>query len=148
VDYNRAFLTPAFTTTSINIVGEPTFPFLHAIGRSPERPASEGSPYTSFELSTLNRFSPLTPIIPVHTRGSPVSPIIPVHTQKQGGGAFPPNVFAYNSFVFFHHVNESVKLNCRRADNFILVRDGNVARATVRRGDRGVFGLGSRLCRT
>src|SRR5208282_45107 len=33
VDYNRAFLTPAFTTTSINIVGEPTIL---------ERPASKG----------------------------------------------------------------------------------------------------------
>jgi hypothetical protein len=28
VKYNRAFLTPAFTTKSDNIVGAPTFPFL------------------------------------------------------------------------------------------------------------------------
>jgi hypothetical protein len=53
LDYKRAFLTPAFTTTSIDIVGAPTFLFLHAIGRSQERPASEGGPYTNFELSRM-----------------------------------------------------------------------------------------------
>jgi hypothetical protein len=52
------------------------------------------------------RHSPLSLIIPVHPRGSPVSPIIPVHPQKQGGGGYlQPNVFPYNSFVFFDHVN-------------------------------------------
>ncbi len=38
------------------------------------------------KLSTVDCFSPLSLIIPVHPRNSPVSPIIPVHTQKQGGG--------------------------------------------------------------
>jgi|SRR5208282_2735630 len=42
--------------------------------------------FSNCELLTLDCFSPLTPIIPVHPRHSPVSPIIPVHTQKQGGG--------------------------------------------------------------
>src|SRR5208282_4906108 len=30
VDYKRGFLRPAFTTTSLDIVGAPTFPFLRA----------------------------------------------------------------------------------------------------------------------
>jgi hypothetical protein len=66
LDYKRAFLTPAFTTTSIAIVGAPTFSLLHAIGRSQERPASllrrasRGDPYTNFELSTFNLEPPLS----------------------------------------------------------------------------------------
>ena len=40
----------------------------------------------NLQLSTLNCFPALTPIIPAHPRGSPVSPIIPAHTQKQGVG--------------------------------------------------------------
>jgi len=50
VNCKPAFLTPAFTTTSIDIVGAPTFLTLHASRRSQERPASEGGPYTNFEL--------------------------------------------------------------------------------------------------
>ncbi len=81
-----------------------------------------------FHYFLPTRHSPLSLTIPVHPRGSSVSPIIPVHTQKQGVGAFPPNVFTYNSFVFFGHVNYSVKYNCRRADIPILARSTNVAR--------------------
>src|SRR5208283_1583237 len=40
----------------------------------------------NFQLLTLNRFFPLSPTIPAHTRGSPVSPIIPALTQNIGGG--------------------------------------------------------------
>jgi len=54
-----AFLTPAFTTTSIAIVGAPTFLSLHAIGTSQERTASEGGPYTNCRLSAVN-FAPPT----------------------------------------------------------------------------------------
>jgi len=54
VNCKPVFLTPAFTTTSSAIVGAPTIWFPHAIRRSQERPASEGGPYTNFELSTFD----------------------------------------------------------------------------------------------
>jgi hypothetical protein len=50
VNCKPVFLRPSFTTTSIDIVGAPTFPFLHASRRSQERPAAEGGRYSKFEL--------------------------------------------------------------------------------------------------
>src|SRR5208282_4671547 len=81
----------------------------------------------NLQLSTLNCFYPLTPIIPVHPRHSPVSPIIPVHTQKQGGwGCLLQDVFAYNSFVFHGSVNHTVKYNCRPADIPVSARQPRI----------------------
>ncbi len=70
-----------------NIVGAPTFLSRDRTTKDQQLidPATVFSSHCG--LSTMNCFSPLTPIIPVHPRHSPVSPIIPVHTQKQGGGA-------------------------------------------------------------
>ena len=115
VDYNRAFLRPAFTTTLIDIESGSRQFYLHVIGRSQERPASEGE--RASQTSTLNRFSPLTPIIPVHPRGSPVSPIIPVHTQKQGGGG--------------GMLTSPLSAIVGAPDISVPVRDTNVACATV-----------------
>ncbi len=72
-----------------NIVGAPTFSVPARDRDLQQPPASRRTAPArtlNFQLLTSNRFSPLTPIIPAHTRRSPVSPIIPAHTQIQGGG--------------------------------------------------------------
>ena len=99
----------------------------------------------SFASSSLLR--PLTSLFPLHLRKPPVSPLFPLLTQKQGeAGAFPPNVFAFNPFVFFDHVNYSVKYNCRRADIPILARGTNAARcAGTRQQNRGDEAKGGEL---
>jgi len=109
-----AFLTPAFTRTSIAIVGAPTIScairvcrasgagnhYGHRTQRSragltsgaptalQRKDAHDGSCRSpNCRLSTVNcELSPLSSIIPVHRRHSPVSPIIPALTQIQGGG--------------------------------------------------------------
>jgi hypothetical protein len=47
VNCKPAFLRPAFTTTSIDIVGAPTFPFLHSYVAATFRWPPEGGRYTS-----------------------------------------------------------------------------------------------------
>jgi hypothetical protein len=88
---NLAFLTPAFTTTSINIVGAPTFPFLHTSARLQERfasllrRASRGDP---FQPSTFN-FEPLFSPNPNHSRTSKTFARKSNHSRtyaKTGGG--------------------------------------------------------------
>src|SRR5208283_99794 len=89
INGKNANITLRLSIILSNIVGAPTFSFLHAIERLQPPPAPEGCPCTNFELLTLNRFSPLTPTIPALTRRSPVSPIIPALTQNIGGGGYP-----------------------------------------------------------
>lgn len=75
------------------------------------------------QLSTLNCFSPATPIIPAHTDHSPLSPIIPAHTQNRGWG----------------YVNDYIickSRNCGRADIPALAREKNTATARVAREHR------------
>jgi len=92
VNCKPAFLTPAFTTTLIDIVGAPTFPFLHAIGRSQERPASPTrsgqAPGGPFQPSTFN-FEPLFSPNPNHSRTSKTFARKSNHSRtyaKTGGG--------------------------------------------------------------
>ena len=47
MDYERAFLTPAFTTTSIAIVGAPTFWFLRAGKGNPKNRSRKAGPATT-----------------------------------------------------------------------------------------------------
>jgi hypothetical protein len=99
-NYKRAFLRPAFTTTSINIVGAPTFWFLRAgkgspKNRSEDRPLHrrecgppprpgrgkrQAAPF-NLQLSTLNRLAAPSLFSPLATRHSPLSLIIPVHPR-------------------------------------------------------------------
>ncbi len=69
-----------------NIVGVPTFLSRDRTTKD-QQLIDPGTVFSSHcGLSTMNCFSPLTPIIPAHTRRSPVSPIIPALTQNMGGG--------------------------------------------------------------
>jgi hypothetical protein len=73
VNCKPAFLTPAFTTTSINIVGAPTFWFLRAAKGSPKNrsedrplhrkecgPPQKAWPYTNCGLSAVNFAPPIS----------------------------------------------------------------------------------------
>jgi hypothetical protein len=130
---NLAFLTPAFTTTSINIVGAPTFPFLHTSARLQERfasllrRASRGDP---FQPSTFNFEPPFSPKSS-YSRTSERLARKPNHsrTYAKTGGWGAQKVFSCNSFVFYHHVNHYVKYNCRRADIPVSARHLQIARA-------------------
>jgi hypothetical protein len=96
---NRAFLTPAFTTTSIAIVGAPTFLGLARL------------------LSFLRLFLNLK-LTTDHSKLSK-SNYSRAYAKTGGGGCLPQKAFSCNPFVFCGHVNHSVKYNCRRADIFI-----------------------------
>jgi hypothetical protein len=113
VNCEPVFLRPAFTTTSIDIVGAPTVPFLHASARSQERspsPTRSGrAPGGPFQPSTFN-FQPFFSPNPNHSRTYARVTCKSNHSRtyaKTGGG----------------YVNYVVKCNCRRADIPIFVRD-------------------------
>ncbi len=68
-----------------NIVGAPTFLSRDRTTKD-QQLIDPGTVFSSHcGPSTVNCFSPLTPIIPAHTRCSPVSPIIPALTKNTGG---------------------------------------------------------------
>jgi len=86
VNCERASQKPPFARELIEYVGAPTFLSLDRTTTN-QQLIDRGTVFSSHcGLSTVNCFSPLSPIIPVHPRNAPVSPIIPVHTQEQGGG--------------------------------------------------------------
>jgi hypothetical protein len=62
----------------------PPHNLIRHVNRPPQKAAATGT--LNFQLLTLNRLSPLSPLLPLHPRKTSVSPIIPVHPQKQGGG--------------------------------------------------------------
>jgi hypothetical protein len=92
VNCEPVFLRPAFTTTSIDIVGAPTVPFLHASARSQERspsPTRSGrAPGGPFQPSTFN-FQPFFSPNPNHSRTSKTFARKSNHSRtyaKTGGG--------------------------------------------------------------
>jgi hypothetical protein len=130
VNSKRAFLSPAFTITSINNVGAPTIfcpngnPVMPGnfadAGLRPrqsgltevrrlQEPWHDGSwPSTQFQPSTFN-FEPSFSPNSNHSRTSETfsrkSNYSRTYAKTGGWGCLLQNVQTYNSFVFFHHVN-------------------------------------------
>jgi hypothetical protein len=91
VSCKRAFLTPAVTTTSITIVGAPTFSFLHAIETLQPPPPPEGTPCANFEPSTFDfepLFSPNSNHSRTYVRHARKSNYSRIYAKTRGWGSF------------------------------------------------------------
>ena len=130
---NRAFLTPAFTTTSIAIVGAPTF-------WSPATPLSFFRVLLNLKLTTENLELPKSN----HSRTSEVfarkSNYSRTYAKTRGWGCLPQKVFSCNSFVFCGRVNYSVKYNCRGADIPVSARHPQINWWALAGAERHDFG--------
>ena len=135
-----------------NIVGAPTFLSRDRTTKD-QQLIDPGTVFSSHcGLSAVNCFSPLTPIIPAHTRRSPISPIIPALTKNMGGGGVSSKMcscvtllFSYTvlttqlskivgapSFSFLHATHRlHLQPNTRGTERSL---DYATRRATVRRG--------------
>ena len=117
-------------------------------GTQPTRPtpssplrllATSYSPLVSshFAPSTFNfeRFSPVTPLFPLHPGNSPVTPLFPLHTQKQGGGAPFSAIPLHSSSVLsvspavnhFSGARDSNRLEISAATRELSTRDCELA---------------------
>src|SRR5208283_2336166 len=87
-----------------NIVGAPTFLSRDRTTKD-QQLIDPGTVFSSHcGLSAVNCFSPLTPIIPAHTRRSPISPIIPALTKNMGGGGVSSKMCSCVTLLFSYTV--------------------------------------------
>jgi hypothetical protein len=125
VNCEPVFLRPAFTTTSIDIVGAPTVPFLHASARSQERspsPTRSGrAPGGPFQPSTFN-FQPFFSPNPNHSRTYARVTCKSNHSRtyaKTGGGGMLTTsssaIVGAPTFPFLYATKDKPKNRSRKA---------------------------------